>query len=284
MTIRGHRDVTAEAVGAYYDQITEFIDGDLGGSFHVGYWAGLPYGTPVQEAAQRMTALMIDKLAVRPGQRVLDVGCGTGRPALELARSTGAEVVGVNVSRRQLDLAERNAAEAGLTERVRFEFADATDLPYPAESFDGVWLFESLFHMPDQAKVLRQLAEVLRPGGRLVIADLVQLVPLTEEQNQELRETWALNSIAAIHPLVSYPALLAESGLELVESLDITEDSLRGTFRGLQAEHDAYVAANGELPEEADAGVDNGWAKLAVTPEIGYAVVVAGKPSPTVGG
>ncbi|GAA2843734.1 class I SAM-dependent methyltransferase [Crossiella cryophila] len=279
MVIRGASGVTAETVGAYYDQITEFVAGDLGGSLHIGYWKDLPPGSSVRDASRRMTALMIEKVEVRPGQRVLDIGCGTGRPAVDLAKAAGVEVVGVNVSRLQLERAGQLAAEEGLADRVRFQFADAMALPFGPGSFDGVWLFESLFHMPDQRQVLCQIAEVLRPGGRLVIADLVQLVPLTDEQNAVLQSCWTSGNVAAIHPVENYPALLAECGLEFAELTDISDDSLRQTFRALQEENEDWIEGMQleDLPVDYGADVDNGMARLAVTPEIGYAIVVATK-------
>jgi ubiquinone/menaquinone biosynthesis C-methylase UbiE len=269
--IRGDGGVTATTVGAYYDQITDIIGDDLGGSFHIGYWAGLPAGSSVRDASRHLTELMIDKLALAPGQRALDIGCGTGRPAVELARAADVEVVGVNISRRQLELAERLAKAEGLDDRVRFEHADAMDLPFEPASFDGVWLFESLLHMPDQLRVLRQAARVLRPGGRLVIANLVQRVPLTDEQNAELQPCWTAGSVAAVVPLQDYPAMVADSGLVLDELVDITEHTARPTFEAIRAEHRARTG------DAIEPGIDDGMAKFAVTPEIGFAIVVARK-------
>ncbi|MGD9482749.1 class I SAM-dependent methyltransferase [Streptomyces sp. TRM70308] len=284
--------MTPASVGAYYDRLTELVGGGLGGSFHIGYWAGLPPGSSVEDASRRMTELMIGKLGARPGQRVLDVGCGTGRPAVELARASGAEVVGVNVSRRQVEWAARLAAREGLDGRVRFLLADAMDLPFRPRSFDGAWLFESLFHMPDPARVLRRVAELLRPGGILVIANLVQRSPLTDEQNAGLRTCWETGRVAAVLPLADHPALVAAGGLVLRELTDVSEHTVRPTFRALRAEHAARAAAVAPSgggappggvappggPSGIEPGIDEGMARFAATPEVGFAVVVAAKP------
>ncbi|MGY0065991.1 SAM-dependent methyltransferase [Streptomyces sp. QTS137] len=168
------RAVAAEVVEELYDRGTELLSALMGGSMHYGYWASPADAGSMAETSRRMTELMIDRLTVRKGGRALDAGCGTGRPALGLARSTGAEVVGVTISREQVRLANLAAEAEGLDGQVRFQHGDAADLCSAPESLDAVWLSESLLHMPDPRRVVRQLAAVLRPGGRLVIANLVQ--------------------------------------------------------------------------------------------------------------
>jgi SAM-dependent methyltransferase len=277
--IRGDSAVTAASVGAYYDQITDFVGDELGGSFHIGYWEGLPAGSSVRDASRNMTRLMIGELPLAPGGRALDIGCGTGLPAVELARATGAEVVGVNISRRQIELARQLAADEGLAGQVRFHHADAADLPFEPDSFDGVWLFESLLHMPDQQQVLREATRVLRPGGRVVIANLVQRVPLTDEQNAELQRCWTTGNVAAVVPLRDYPALLEASGLTLDKIVDVTEHTSRQTFEAIREEHAARAAAAtpADTVNPIEPGLDDGMARFAVTPEIGFAIVVGSK-------
>jgi SAM-dependent methyltransferase len=101
---------------------------------------------------------LIDLLRPRPGRRILDLGCGDGRLTAELA-ATGAEVVACDLSAEQ--------AAAARTRISRVQVADATALPYPADSFDGVLSNAALHWMPAQEPVLAELARVLKPGGRL---------------------------------------------------------------------------------------------------------------------
>ena len=105
---------------------------------------------------------------IAAGVRVLDVGCGTGQPALLLARETGARVTGVNIGREQIELARANAARAGLGDLTAFHRADAADLPFRAGVFDAVLMIETLSHLPDKAGALRGAARCLRPGGRIL--------------------------------------------------------------------------------------------------------------------
>ncbi len=271
--------MTTASVAAYYDDLSDLLSADLGGGLHFGYWAGLPEGSTMTDASRRMTELMIGKLRARPGRRILDVGCGTGGPAVDLARDTGADVVGVNISERQLTVAARLAAASGLAPRVRFQYGDAMDLPFAPASFDGAWLFEALFHMTDQEKVLRETARVLRPGGRLAIANLVQRTPLSDAQNSALAEYWRVGHVAAVLPLEDYPALLGRCGFVVEELTDISEHSTRQTFQAIRDTHARRARARAGLEGRSLVAdrVDAGKNLLAESPEIGIAIVVAVK-------
>lgn len=279
--IRGDHAVTAATVAEYYNQATELISADLGGSLHFGYWRGLPENSSMQDASRQMTELMISKLPVGPGQRVLDVGCGAGRPAADLSSATGASVVGVDISPRQIELATQLAETEGLQDKLAFRIADVMSLPFEANTLDAAWLFESMFHMPDQSRVLEEISRVLRPGGTLAIANLVQRVALTEEQNAALEAYWKVGNVAALLPLEDYPKLLNDSGLVLTELTDISEDTTRPTFDAIGRTHASRAEGHTEslAPGELASQMDAGMSQFIATPEIGFAIIVASKPS-----
>ncbi|MFI6173656.1 methyltransferase domain-containing protein [Nocardia sp. NPDC051052] len=274
--------MTTAKVAQFYNEASELINADLGDGLHFGYWRDLPPDSSMADASLRMTQLMIDKVGVTHGQRVLDLGSGVGGPAVELARVTGAEVVGVDLSERHVRLATERVRSAHLADRVTFRLGDASDLPFEPNSFDGAWMLESFFHMPDQAKVLRQLAEVLRPGGRLVIGNLVQRTPLSDDQDAALAELWRVGHVAALHPLSSYSTLLGDAGLALEELLDISDDTMKQTFDAIREIHAARRRGEAPLPNASaevqnDLGLD-GMELFAANPEVGFAIIVATKP------
>jgi demethylmenaquinone methyltransferase/2-methoxy-6-polyprenyl-1,4-benzoquinol methylase len=114
-----------------------------------------------------------ERAELAAGDSALDVCCGTGDLALELATrvAPGGHVVGCDFSEPMLDLAREKAATAT---GVRFEWADALQLPYDSERFDAVTVGFGVRNLADLDRGLREMCRVLKPGGRLVILEITQ--------------------------------------------------------------------------------------------------------------
>jgi demethylmenaquinone methyltransferase / 2-methoxy-6-polyprenyl-1,4-benzoquinol methylase len=116
-----------------------------------------------------------ERAELGPADAALDVCCGTGDFALALAGrvAPGGSVVGCDFSEPMLDLAREKAAAHGAS-GVRFEWADALSLPYDAGRFDAVTVGFGVRNLADLDRGLREMARVLRPGGRLVVLEITQ--------------------------------------------------------------------------------------------------------------
>lgn len=116
-----------------------------------------------------------ERAELRPGDAALDVCCGTGDLTLELARrvSPSGHVVGCDFSEPMLDLAREKATQRG-ADGVRFEWADALQLPYDSGRFDAVTVGFGVRNFADRDRGLSEMARVLTPGGRLVVLEFTE--------------------------------------------------------------------------------------------------------------
>ncbi|HET7140618.1 MAG TPA: cyclopropane-fatty-acyl-phospholipid synthase family protein [Arthrobacter sp.] len=171
------RQRDAAAISHHYDVGNDFYALVLGPSmvYSCAVWGdgaddtavrGLPAG--LDDAQKAKLDLVCRKLGLKPGMRVLDVGCGWGSFALHAAQHYGVSVVGVTLSKEQAALARKRAADAGLTEKIDIrvqDYRDVTDGPFDAISSIGMSEHVGREQTPHYVEVLHGL---LRPGGRLL--------------------------------------------------------------------------------------------------------------------
>jgi arsenite methyltransferase len=148
---------------------------------------GLPE-TAIESFAGTGNPFSMDPL--RPGEYVVDVGCGAGIDSLIAAKMIGAigQVVGVDMTPAMLNKARRNAAEAGLA-NVEFREGYGEALPVPTAWADVVISNGVLNLMPDKVAALQEMARVLKPDGRLQIGDILVEKAVPESAKQEI-ELW----------------------------------------------------------------------------------------------
>jgi SAM-dependent methyltransferase len=119
------------------------------------------------------TRRALELIGVGPGERLLDIASGNGDSSLLAARERGCVVTGIDFGDAAVIDAGRAAAAAGVGDRVAFRVGDAEALPFVDESFDAVLCECSLCTFPDKRRALAEVRRVLRPGGRVAIADVL---------------------------------------------------------------------------------------------------------------
>lgn len=238
----------------HYDRVTAAWQLLLGDELHYGVFEA---GDDLATATSRLTRRMLEaaRLAEAGGPdrlRVLDVGCGTGAPARAMAREFGVEVLGITTSAVGVEAATARAAEAGL-DHVSFEQRDGMDNGLPDESFDVVWALESSHLMRDRDAVLAECTRVLRPGGRLVLCDLLRHreIPFAEVRERRADFTTLRDAFGDAHfeTLAFHTEGLTRRGLTVEVADDLTEQTLPtfDAWRANAAEHrDRVVELIGE--------------------------------------
>lgn len=115
-------------------------------------------------------ARIVDELKDSSGRATLDLGCGYCYHTKRLAQSD-LSITAADFSEPALERARQTLRDAGLAERITLKQADATNLPFSDASFDNVVMWGVLMHIPEAEKALGQIARVLKPGGKLVLAE-----------------------------------------------------------------------------------------------------------------
>ncbi|KJK82395.1 hypothetical protein H634G_02589 [Metarhizium anisopliae BRIP 53293] len=266
-----HEPTSAE-VGTMYDQQTDLLSEALGGSIHLGYWNVPAEEQDVPSAANRMTSQVADRLALMPGQLILDVGCGNGRPALHIATHYDVHIKGITISNYQLELADAMLRDKLTAGSATFEFADAMEpLPFDAASFDGAYAIEALSHISDKSAALAQVARVLRPGGRLVIADLFVDEDGGGADSQALARISQAFELPTFCTGEQYQSLIEKAGLAVIDFLDV-RDHVRPGYKfvaeALQKKADVVDGVAGEQLHRS--ALD-----LAQLEKLGYALITA---------
>lgn len=186
----------------------------------------------LREGQDRYLEKLVEPLALGTAHRVLDLGCGPGGVAVRIASQYGCRVDGVDLVPAHVERARTAATEAGLSERLRFQEADARRLPFAAGTFDRALSIEALYHVHPRTQAFSELARVIAPGGRLAFSEYV-LAPRVPR--------WArlvcgllTGSFRLAEASTAMPGLRA-CGFDSVQVRDVSRETLAGTWAWSQA-------------------------------------------------
>jgi SAM-dependent methyltransferase len=190
---------------------------------------------------------LLPLLNLTPDSHVIEIASGSGGPALYMARSTGARVTGLDVNESGVATSNAIAANAGLSDRVRFQLGDANArAPFNDNSFDALVCMDSMNHFPNRAAVLREWHRLLRPGGRAMFTDPCMITgPVT---NEELALRSSIGLFLFVPPGVN-ETFIQQAGLRTVKREDASENCalVAGRWRDARANHrDALVKLEGK--------------------------------------
>jgi len=138
---------------------------------NLGYWER---ASTYDQACQDLAELLGEAAQLGPTDTVLDAGFGFADQDLFWVKRFGPrKIIGLNITPLQIEVAKRRVAEAGLSDRIDLRFGSATEIALESESVDKVVSLESAFHFNTREKFLHEAWRVLRPGGRIAMADIL---------------------------------------------------------------------------------------------------------------
>jgi cyclopropane-fatty-acyl-phospholipid synthase len=209
---RHSRERDARAVRHHYDLPPEFFELFLGPSMTYSCAVFSRGATTLEEAQETKLEMVCTKLALKPGMRVLDVGCGWGSFAIHAAERHGVKVVGITLSPPQVERGQRVAAERGLSDSVDLRVADYRELA--DEPFDAVASIGMVEHVgANQVDVYaRQVARLVKPGGRILNHGIARLRH-TDAEAGPFSERYVFPDAAPLH-LSRIQLALERAGIE----------------------------------------------------------------------
>lgn len=190
-------------------------------ALHYGFWENDT--RTVKDALLNENKFLAELLGIISGMKVLDAGCGVGGSAIWLTKNRGAHVVGITLSKRQLEKAKYLAKKHGVDDKTEFYLKDFMNTGFLDNSFDVVWAIESVCYAVDKKMFLKEAYRVLRKGGRIVVADgFLERKPNPSEEivYNNLLEGFVLPGLASVD---TFREEMVEVGFRDRRFLDETE-------------------------------------------------------------
>ncbi|KAI0687671.1 delta-sterol C-methyltransferase [Cytidiella melzeri] len=218
-------DSYTEVVNGYYDAATLLYEYAWAGSFHFSrFYKGESFAASLARHEHYLAAQM----NLRPGMRVLDVGCGVGGPAREIARFADVHIVGLNNNDYQITRARKHTKNAGLEGQVEFVKGDFMKLveKFGPNYFDAVYAIEATVHAPSWEGVYGQIKEVLKPGGIFGVYEWAMTDrwdPSIPEHKELAHQIEIGNGIPEMRPIQKARDALVNVGFEIQHEEDLAE-------------------------------------------------------------
>ncbi|KAF4729754.1 hypothetical protein FOZ63_004367, partial [Perkinsus olseni] len=169
---------------------------------------------------------VISTLGLGPDVTVLDVGCGVGGPARYISYKSGCSVVGYDVQEGLIEVGRELTEAVGLASKVDLVCGDATEDMYASankEKYDAAFSLLVILHIPNRLSVLKAMYEALKPGGSVLIEDMIHLTeegPFTDREEELLREMVGAHSVSGV---AKYRRELMDAGFVDIEFRDLTK-------------------------------------------------------------
>ncbi len=184
------------------------------------------YGEDIGQSSWMTAAAWLrfaDQLRVGPESHVLEVGSGSGGPAVYLAEMRGCRVTGVDINEHGIENAGQLARKRNVSDRATFQKIDAGQpMPFTASTFDAVVSNDAMCHIPNRLEVLRDWYRVVRAGGRILFTDAMIVSGLVSHEELAIRSSIGFYVFV---PPGENERLIAQAGFRLLSSEDVTPDA-----------------------------------------------------------
>jgi len=195
-------------------------------SLHYGIW--FENTSSLSEALKNTNSTLSDLVNIKPGDVVLDAGCGVGGSCIFLANKKDAYVKGITLSDRQVVTANQNVAMLNLESRIEIFKMDYTNTTFDDNSFDVVWACESLSSLDNKTLFVKEAFRILKPNGKLIIADLFRSSDEPSYLLEKLSKSWAMARLSTLEDLED---ILRKSGFDVSTKRDYSKEIYKTSKR-----------------------------------------------------
>ncbi|KAJ0232496.1 Phosphoethanolamine N-methyltransferase 1 [Hirschfeldia incana] len=218
------------------------------------------------------TKEFVAMMELKPGQKVLDAGCGIGGGDFYMAETFDVHVVGIDLSVNMISFALERAI--GLNCSVEFEVADCTTKTYPDNSFDVIYSRDTILHIQDKPALFKKFFKWLKPGGRVLITDYCKSAETPSPTFAEYIKQRGYD----LHDVQAYGQMLKDAGFEDVIAEDRTDQFVRVLRRELEKVEKEKEEFISDFSQEDYNDIVGGWkAKLERSDEQKWGLFIANK-------
>jgi tocopherol O-methyltransferase len=216
-------------VSAFYDFASHYFHTLWGEHFHHGYWIR---GDETRETAQIELVERLARIAnLRPGSKILDVGCGIGASSVYLAKNYKAIATGITISPIQVEMANELAAKQNVN--ARFLLMDAQAMSFN-ESFDVIWSVESISHYQNKEAFFASAGQLLNSDGTVAIIDWFKKENLGRADFDKFIRPIEKGMLCELGTIKDYEKLMEANGLKITHTEVMNENCARSWDTGLE--------------------------------------------------
>ncbi|XP_027355580.1 cycloartenol-C-24-methyltransferase-like [Abrus precatorius] len=227
----------ADMVNKYYDLSTSFYEFGWGQSFH---FAPRWIGESLQESIKRHEHHLALQLGLKPGLKVLDVGCGIGGPLREISRFSSTSITGLNNNEYQITRGKELNRIAGVDKTCDFVKADFMNMPFPDNSFDAAYAIEATCHAPDAYGCYKEIFRVLKPGQYFAAYEwcMTEAFDPNNEEHQKIKAIIEVgDGLPDIRLAEKCAEALRQAGFEVIMEKDLAVESPIPWYYPLDTSH-----------------------------------------------
>ncbi len=233
MGMSNSKTFSSKDIATYYDVSEDhymyFWDLNQSRALHYGYWEDTT--KTFREALANINKILSEKANINEGTKVLDAGCGIGGSSIWLAKNKQANVTGITLSAKQAARANAYVKEIGLQDCVQFQVKDFTQTDFDEQSFDVVWAIESVCHASNKEDFVKEAYRLLKPGGRLIMADFFIVKDGNETDERELNAWGHGWAVPFFEKESIFHEMLERSGFRSIQMMDATKNIIKSAKR-----------------------------------------------------